>query len=116
MKKYVTLALMALLTLSVNAKKVNTSRFSTVKVDAPVRLVIEKGNRYAVNVLSHDRELATAISWEVKDGVLHLSTRDFDSLDRAGSIVNVIVTVPTDVDYEIGRGLSEVPSSKGMHR
>ena len=113
MKKLATLALTAIIALSANAKKVETSSFTTVKVNAPVHIIIAKGNRFSVDVVSRNPELSSAISWKVKDGVLRLSARDLDSLEQSHGTVNVIVTAPCDVDYQIGKDLKQMPNRRG---
>ena len=110
MKKFLSLALAAVIALSANAKKVQTAEFSSVKVYAPVQLVIVPGKEYSVNIVSRNAELATAVSWKVKNGVLNLSARDLESLERAHESVNVIVTAPSAVDYQIGKDLKRVPN------
>lgn len=112
MKKILSLALAAILTLSANAKVVKTSQFSSVKVNAPVHLVIVPGRSYSVNVMSRDPELASAVSWRIRDGVLSLSSRDVESLERSRNKVEVIVTTPNAIDYQVGKEMKQVSSSK----
>ena len=50
MKKFITIALAAVIAISANAKKVNTAVFNSVKVNAPVHLVIVPSREYSVNV------------------------------------------------------------------
>ena len=52
MKKFITIALAAVIAISANAKKVNTAVFNSVKVNAPVHLVIVPSREYSVNVTS----------------------------------------------------------------
>ena len=111
MKKFLTLALAAIITLSVNAKGTKTNEFSSVKVNAPVHLIIVPGRTYSVNVVSRNPQLATAVSWKVKDGVLNVSARDFESLEQSDTRVEVIVTSPNAVDYQVGKDLETVTSS-----
>ena len=62
MKKFITIALAAVIAISANAKKVNTAVFNSVKVNAPVHLVIVPSREYSVNVSSRETGLASAIS------------------------------------------------------
>lgn len=112
MKKFITLALAAVIAISANAKKVHTSVFSSVKINAPVHLVIVPGREYSVNVLSRESKLASTISWNIKDGVLNISARDLNALERSNGTVDVIVSAPRDVNYQIGYNMEEVSSSQ----
>ncbi len=112
MKKFITLALAAVIAISANAKKVHTSVFNSVKINAPVHLVIVPGREYSVNVLSRESKLASTISWSVKDGVLNISARDLNALERSNGTVDVIVSAPRDVNYQIGYNMEEVSSSQ----
>lgn len=112
MKKFITLALAAIIAISANAKKVHTSVFNSVKINAPVHLVIVPGREYSVNVLSRESKLASTISWNIKDGVLNISARDLNALERSNGTVDVIVSAPRDVNYQIGYNMEEVSSSQ----
>jgi hypothetical protein len=112
MKKFTTLALAAVIAISANAKKVHTSVFNSVKINAPVHLVIVPGREYSVNVLSRESKLASTISWNIKDGVLNISARDLNALERSNGTVDVIVSAPRDVNYQIGYNMEEVSSSQ----
>ena len=103
MKKFITLALAAVIAISANAKKVNTAVFNSVKVNAPVHLVIVPSREYSVDVTSRESDLASAISWSIKDGVLNISARDLETLEQANGTVDVIVSAPQGVDYTIQR-------------
>ena len=67
MKKFITIALAAVIAISANAKKVNTAVFNSVKVNAPVHLVIVPSREYSINVTSQEAGLTSAISWTIKD-------------------------------------------------
>ena len=112
MKKFITLALAAVIAISANAKKVNTTVFNSVKVNAPVHLVIVPSREYSVDVTSRESDLASAISWSIKDGVLNISARDLETLEQANGTVDVIVSAPRGVDYTIGQDMQQVSSSK----
>ena len=112
MKKFITLALAAVIAISANAKKVNTAVFNSVKVNAPVHLVIVPSREYSVDVTSRESDLASAISWSIKDGVLNISARDLETLEQANGTVDVIVSAPRGVDYTIGQDMQQVSSSK----
>ena len=112
MRKFITLALAAVIAISANAKKVHTSVFNSVKINAPVHLVIVPGREYSVNVLSRESKLASTISWNIKDGVLNISARDLNALERSNGTVDVIVSAPRDVNYQIGYNMEEVSSSQ----
>ena len=112
MKKFITIALAAVIAISANAKKVNTSVFNSVKVNAPVHLVIVPSREYSVNVSSRETGLASAISWSIKNGVLNISARDLEALEQAGETVDVIVSAPRGVEYQIGQDMQQVSSSK----
>jgi len=112
MKKFITLALAAVIAISANAKKVNTAVFNSVKVNAPVHLVIVPSREYSVDVTSRESDLASAISWSIKDGVLNISARDLETLEQANGTVDVIVSAPQGVDYTIGQDMQQVSSSK----
>ena len=90
MKKFITIALAAVIAISANAKKVNTAVFNSVKVNAPVHLVIVPSREYSINVTSQESGLTSAIAWTIKDGVLHISARDLEALpDRTGHAAGV---------------------------
>ncbi|MDO4200858.1 MAG: hypothetical protein Q4D25_01850 [Bacteroidales bacterium] len=112
MKKFITIALVAVIAISANAKKVNTAVFNSVKVNAPVHLVIVPSREYSVNVTSQESGLSSAIAWSVKDGVLSISARDLEALEQANGTVDVIVSAPRGVDYQIGQDMQETSSSK----
>jgi hypothetical protein len=112
MKKFITIALAAVIAISANAKKVNTAVFNSVKVNAPVHLVIVPSREYSVNVTSQESSLSSAIAWSVKDGVLSISARDLEALEQANGTVDVIVSAPRGVDYQIGQDMQETSSSK----
>ena len=112
MKKFITIALAAVIAISANAKKVNTAVFNSVKVNAPVHLVIVPSREYSVNVTSQESGLSSAIAWSVKDGVLSISARDLEALEQANGTVDVIVSAPHGVDYQIGQDVQETSSSK----
>ena len=112
MKKFITIALAAVIAISANAKKVNTAVFNSVKVNAPVHLVIVPSREYSVNVTSQEAGLSSAIAWSVKDGVLSISARDLEALEQANGTVDVIVSAPRGVDYQIGQDVQETSSSK----
>ena len=112
MKKFITLALAAVIAISANAKKVNTTVFNSVRINAPIHLVIVPSREYSVNVVSRESGLASAISWSIKDGVLNISARDLHALEQSNGTVDVIVSAPRDVDYQIGQNMEEVSSSQ----
>ena len=112
MKKFITLALVAIIAISASAKKVNTAVFNSVKVNAPVHLVIVPSREYSVNVTSREAGLSSAISWSIKDGVLNISARDLEALEQADGPVDVIVSAPRGVDYQIGQDMQQVSSKK----
>ena len=112
MKKFIIIALAAVIAISANAKKVNTAVFNSVKVNAPVHLVIVPSREYSVNVSSRETGLASAISWSIKNGVLNISARDLEALEQAGETVDVIVSAPRGVEYQIGQDMQETSSSK----
>ena len=112
MKKFITLALVAIIAISASAKKVNTAVFNSVKINAPVHLVIVPSREYSVNVTSREAGLSSAISWSIKDGVLNISARDLEALEQADGSVDVIVSAPRGVDYQIGQDMQETSSSK----
>lgn len=112
MKKFITIALAAVIAISANAKKVNTAVFNSVKVNAPVHLVIVPSREYSINVTSQESGLTSAIAWTIKDGVLHISARDLEALQQANGTVDVIVSAPRGVDYQIGQDMQQVSSSK----
>lgn len=101
MKKIITLALLAIATLTASATPEQTSKFSSVSVDAPVHLVIVHGPSYSVNLMSRNEQLTSAIAWKVKDGKLYVSARDMESLQNADGRVTVVVTAPEGVDYNV---------------
>ncbi|NLV53086.1 MAG: hypothetical protein GXY64_07450 [Bacteroidales bacterium] len=124
MKKFLSLALAAVIAISANAQKVETQVINSVSVNAPVRLVIIPSRQSSVKVASKNPEMTSAISWEVKDGVLNITARDLESLERSDETVDVIVMAPGAVDYTIGEDMEQVSSSikrmrppfGGLHR
>ncbi|MBQ0022969.1 MAG: hypothetical protein KBT29_06990 [Prevotellaceae bacterium] len=116
MKKFISLALAAVVALSANAKRVETAQFSSVKVNVPVHLVVVKGRTFSVDVISRDAQLATAVKWSVKDGILRLSAQDIESLEKSGRPVSVIVTAPVDVEYKVGSDMKGTPIKHRRHR
>ncbi|MDO5481616.1 MAG: hypothetical protein Q4F47_01010 [Bacteroidaceae bacterium] len=112
MKKFFTLALAAVIAISANAQKSTTPEFTSVKVNVPVHLVIMPGKEYSVNMVSKNQELASAVSWTVKDGTLSLSTRDIDSFDDSSAPVYAIVTSPNAVEHSVGKDMKQVSVRK----
>lgn len=112
MKKFFALALAAVIALGANAQKSTTPEFTSVKVNVPVHLVIMPGREYSVNMVSKNQELASAVSWTVKDGILSLSTRDIDSFDDSSAPVYAIVTSPNAVEHSVGKDMKQVSVRK----
>ena len=112
MKKFFTLFLAAVIAISANAQKSTTPEFTSVKVNVPVHLVIMPGREYSVNMVSKNQELASAVSWTVKDGTLSLSTRDIDSFDDSSAPVYAIVTSPNAVEHSVGKDMKQVSVRK----
>ncbi|MBR1667413.1 MAG: hypothetical protein IJ693_03925 [Bacteroidaceae bacterium] len=112
MKKFLSLALAAIIAISANAKKVETAQFSSVKVNAPVHLVMVPGREYSVNIVSRNPQLTTAVSWTVKNGVLTLNARDLESLEQSNATVEVFVTSPNALDYQLTKDVQKVSSRK----
>ena len=65
-----------------------------------------------MDVNAQEFGLASAIAWSVKDGVLNISARDLESLQQANGTVDVIISAPRGVNYQIGQDMQEVSSSK----
>lgn len=112
MKKFFILALAAVIAISANAQKSTTPEFTSVKVHVPVHLVIVPGREFSVNMVSKNQELASAVSWTIKDGVLNLSTRDMDSFDASSAPVYAIVTSPNAVEHSVGKDMRQVSVRK----
>ena len=112
MKKFITIALAAVIAISASAKKVNTAVFNSVKVNAPVHLVIVPSREYSVDVNSRETGLASTISWSIKDGVLNISACDLEALEQANGTVDVIISAPGSINYEIGNSMQESSSTK----
>lgn len=115
MKKIITLALMAIATLTASATPEQTAQFSSVSIDAPVRLVIAPGPAYSINLMSRNEQLTTAVAWKVKDGKLYISARDLESLQNADGRVTVIITAPEGIDYNVESDMQQT-SSKTIKR
>lgn len=115
MKKIITLALMAIATLTASATPEQTAQFSSVSIDAPVRLVIAHGPTYSINLMSRNEQLTTAVAWKVKDGKLYISARDLESLQYADGRVTVIITAPEGIDYCVESDMQQT-SSKTIKR
>lgn len=115
MKKIITLALMAIATLTASATPEQTAQFSSVSIDAPVRLVIAHGPTYSINLMSRNEQLTTAVAWKVKDGKLYISARDLESLQNADGRVTVIITAPEGIDYNVESDMQQT-SSKTIKR
>ena len=105
-----TIAIAIMMAIVANAQPARTQQFSTVKVNAPVRLTIVNGPSYSVNVRSANSELAQAVTWSVENGQLNLNALDLQSLENSDDEVRVIVTAPGNVNYEIGGGMEKVSS------
>ena len=116
MKKFIAIAFAAVIAISANAKKVETAVFNSVKINAPVHLVIVPGRSYSVDVTSRETGLASAISWNIKNGVLNISARDLEALEQANGTVDVIVSAPRGIDYQIGQDMQETSSQKHRAR
>lgn len=108
MKKLLTLALAITLTLGTSAKNSDSNEFSSVKVYAPVHLVITKSADYSVKVFSRNKELTSAIKYTIRDGILSISSNDIESLEKAHGHVTVVVSAPDDIDYSLSPDMQEV--------
>ncbi|MBO7581790.1 MAG: hypothetical protein J6T38_09795, partial [Bacteroidaceae bacterium] len=65
---------------------------------------------------SREAGLANAISWSIKDGVLNISARDLEALEQANGTVDVIISAPGSINYEIGNSMQESSSTKHRAR
>ena len=106
MKKLATLALVALVSLTVSAQKVRTSEFSSVKVNVPVKIILMPGRDYTVRTISDNEQLASALNIDIRNGVLNLRSNDRESFEKSETPVSVIITSPRSVDYSLGNDLS----------
>ena len=106
MKKLATLALVALVSLTVSAQKVRTSEFSSVKVNVPVKIILMPGRDYTVRTISDNEQLASALNIDIRNGVLNLSSNDRESFEKSETPVSVVITSPRAVDYSLGKDLS----------
>lgn len=97
------MALAAIIAISASAKSnAESNEISLVKVNAPVHLVITKAPFTSVQVMSRNKQLTSAVSYTIKDGVLRINTNDLESLEHSDSHVTVVVTAPGDVQYQMG--------------
>ena len=106
MKKLATLALVALVSLTVSAQKVRTSEFSSVKVNVPVKIILMPGRDYTVRTISDNEQLASALNIDIRNGVLNLSSNDRESFEKSETPVSVIITSPRSVGRAITPRLS----------
>lgn len=108
MKKIISLALAAIMTLTASARPKSTEQFQSVVVDAPIHLVILRAPGYSINLMSRNNALKSALSYKVKDGKLYLCAKDVDKLDNSRRPLTVIVTAPEDVDYKLTSNVQDI--------
>lgn len=104
MKKIISMALAAIIAISASAKG-NDGNISLVKVNAPVHLIIAKAPFTSVKVMSSEKQLAGAVSYTIKDGVLHINANDLESLEHSDASVTVVVSAPGNVQYQMGNDM-----------
>lgn len=114
MKKFIAMALATIISLSASAStSADTNNdakkeFSTVKVFAPVHLLLVKAPFYSVRVMSRDKELASTVHYTIKDGVVRVSASDIEYLEQSYGHVTVVVTAPEDIEYKVGGDMKQV--------
>ncbi len=101
MKKII-LIVSAVMTVATSYAKSNAlvSPFERVSVNVPACVRFVKGDTYGVSVRSANAYEASAVRWEVADGVLR-----FSSVDPAPEVGGVCITIvsPTEPELTLGR-------------
>ena len=106
MKKIISMALAAVIAISASAKSsLESDNISLVKVNAPVHLVITKAPFTSVKVMSRNKQLASTVSYTIKDGVLRINANDLESIENSKASVTVVVSAPGNVSYQMGNDM-----------
>ncbi len=100
MKKMMIMLAAMMMAVSVNAENENVAPFEGVKLNVPARVRFVYGEDYSINVQAADSLVASAIRWNVKDGVLKIST-----MDENEDLGNVCITIvsPNEPAVSVGR-------------
>lgn len=102
MKKMMILVSAIMMVANINAKSVETDKFSEVRVNVPARLRIVAGDNYGVNISASDEMVAKAIRANVKNGVLSLTTRDIEELGDAINSLCITIVTPSEPTLTMG--------------
>ncbi len=108
MKKMMILASAIMMAATANAKRVETASFDEVRVNVPARVRIIAGETYSVNVAAQNEMVASAVRYEVKDGVLKINSRDIDELMQSEEPLHITIVAPKDLKLTIGRNMEAV--------
>lgn len=92
MKKMMILVSAIMMATIANAQQVETTSFDEVRVNVPARVRIVAGENYGVSIATKNEEVAKAVNYDVKNGVLNINTRDIEALADENAIRITIVT------------------------
>lgn len=92
MKKMMILVSAIMMATTANAQQVETTSFDEVRVNVPARVRIVAGENYGVSIATKNEEVAKAVNYDVKNGVLNINTRDIEALADENAIRITIVT------------------------
>ncbi len=87
---------------SMNAKNEKVAPFEGVKFNVPARVRIVYGDEYSVDIQAADSLVASAVRWNVKNGVLNISS--IDPNEDLGDLCITIVTAG-DPTIKVGHNL-----------
>ena len=104
MKKMMILVSAIMMAITANAQRVENTSFEEVRVNVPARVRIVAGDTYSVNIATKNNEVAKAVNYDVKDGVLCINTRDIEALGDDNSVRITIVT-PRELKVTTNRAM-----------
>ncbi len=110
MRKMMMLVCAIMMVAASNAENLNVKPFKGVNVNVPARVRLVYGEKYGIDVQASDSLVASAIRWDVKDGVLSIRM-----IDENEAFDNVCITVmsPVEPKLTVGRNM-ELRETKRM--
>ncbi len=101
MKKMMILVSAAMVALTAKAGKMEVKPFEGVSVNVPACVRFVSGDSYNVDIQATDSLVASAIRYEVKDGVLRIRSIDGGELPTENLCITIVS--PTEPALKVGR-------------
>lgn len=105
MKKMMILVSAIMMTVTANAKHVETASFSEVRVNIPARVRIVAGDTYCVNITAQNELLENAVRLKIEDGVLRINALDLEAYGEDAETLCITIVTPREPKFTAGRGM-----------